>query len=74
MVSVGVSKPWISRRSWNRAVLPKFFSRVHVRVVEGLAPVSREMDPRDPALAQQLEDMLNEGKKIVCTLVGVERP
>jgi len=73
-VSVGVSRPWISRRSWNRAVLPKFFSRVHVRVAECLAPVSREMDPRDPALARQLEDALASGKRQACAVVGVERP
>jgi lysophospholipid acyltransferase (LPLAT)-like uncharacterized protein len=73
-VSVGVSRPWISRRSWNRAVLPKFFSRVHVRVAECLPPVSRELDPREPALARALEDALQSGKQQVCREVGVERP
>lgn len=73
-VSVGVSHPWVSRRSWNRAVLPKFFSRVHVRVAECLPPVSRDTDPRDPALARTLEDALQSGKQQVCREVGVERP
>ncbi|MFZ5757476.1 MAG: lysophospholipid acyltransferase family protein [Pseudomonadota bacterium] len=73
-VSVGVSRPWISRRSWNRAVLPKYFSRVHVRVAECMPAVTRELDPRDPALAEKLETALHAGKKIACEVVGVERP
>lgn len=73
-VSVGVSRPWVFHRSWNLAVLPKPFSRVHVRVAECLPPVTRELDPRDPALAKQLEDALQVGKKLVATEVGAERP
>lgn len=73
-VSVGVSRPWIFRRSWNRAVLPRPFSRVHVRVAECLPPVTRAQDPRDAALARALEDGLNDGRRIVCEVVGVPRP
>lgn len=73
-VSVGVSRPWILRRSWNRAVIPKPFSRVHIRVAECLPPLTREVDPRDPVLAQTLADALNAGKRMVCAEVGVERP
>ncbi|MFZ5724017.1 MAG: lysophospholipid acyltransferase family protein [Pseudomonadota bacterium] len=73
-VSVGVSRPWISRRSWNFAVLPKFFSRIHVRVAECMPPVTRDLDPRDPALARQLEAALHAGKQLVCGEVGVNRP
>lgn len=73
-VSVGVSRPWIFRRSWNKAVLPAFFSRVEVRVAECLPPVTRDQDPRDPALAKTLETALNDGKRRVCAAVGVERP
>lgn len=73
-VSVGVSRPLIFRRAWNQAVLPKLFSRLQVRVAEGLPPLTRDIDPRDPALAQQLEEQLNAGKKLVCSQVGVDRP
>ncbi len=72
--SVGVSRPWILRRSWNRAVIPKPFSRVHIRIAECLPPVSREQDPRSAELAAQLETALNDGKRIVCDVVGTERP
>lgn len=73
-VSVGVSNPWISERSWNKAVLPKWFSRVHVRVVPALPPVTSDMCPRDVALAEELEGKLHAGKRLVCTHVGCERP
>jgi len=73
-VSVGISRPWISRRSWNLTALPKPFSRIHMRVADCLPPVTRDMDPRDPALAKALEDALNAGKKIVCDKIGTPRP
>lgn len=73
-VSVGVSRPWISARSWNLAVLPKPFSRVHVRVAECMPPVTRELDPRAPELAAQLEAALAAGKLVACAEVGVSRP
>lgn len=73
-VSVGISNPWVMRRSWNRTALPKPFSRVHVRVAECLPPVTRDVDPRDAALADTLAAALNEGKKIVCAEVGFDRP
>lgn len=73
-VSVGVSSPWIFRRAWNRAVLPKFFSRVHVRVAEGLPAITRERDPRAPELAAALEQLLNDGRLRVNAVVGSDRP
>lgn len=66
--SVGVSRPWIFSRAWNRAVLPKPFSRVHVRIAEGLPPITREHDPRDAALATALEGLLQEGGRIAGNL------
>lgn len=73
-VSVGVSRPWVFRRSWNKAVLPGFFSRIHVRIVDCLPPVTRELDPRSPELARQLEKALDDGKRLVCAEFGVVRP
>ena len=74
VTSVGVSRPWISRRSWNRAVLPGWFSQVVVRFEDGLPPVTRELDPRDPALAAQLAAQLQDAKARICAEVGVNRP
>lgn len=74
VASVGVSNPWIFHRAWNKAVLPKPFSRVHVRIAEGMPMLTREQDPRDPDLARCLEVKLNEGKLLVCTETGCPRP
>lgn len=73
-VSVGVSSPWVFHRSWNKSVLPRFFSRVHVRVVPAMAEIGRGEDPRDPALAQRLENILHEGKQAMCLKLACARP
>lgn len=73
-VSVGVSRPWIFHRSWNKCVLPKFFSKVHVSIQPGLPVVDRETDPRDPALARRLEDILSQGREQRCLEVACARP
>lgn len=73
-VSVGVSSPWIFHRSWNKCVLPKFFSRVNITIQPALPEVCRNTDPRDPALAHRLESILNEGKQQLCLEVACVRP
>ncbi|HQV42343.1 MAG: DUF374 domain-containing protein [Moraxellaceae bacterium] len=72
--SVGVSRPWIFLRAWNKAVLPTPFSRVHVRIAEGLPVIAREQDPRSVELAAALEALLIEGRTIVTTVTGETRP
>lgn len=62
--SVSVSRPWIFSRAWNRAVLPKPFSHVHVRIAEGLPAITRDQNSRDAALASTLERLLEEGGRI----------
>lgn len=69
-VSVGVSNPWVFRRSWNKAVLPKFFSKVHVSIKPALPVVCRGTDPRCPELAGQLEKNLNEGRLLMSAQVA----
>lgn len=74
VVSVGISNPWIFNRSWNKCALPGFFSKVLVSVQEGMPVVGRDVDPRDPLLAQQLEQLLADGKKLQCQVVSRDRP
>lgn len=62
--SVSVSRPWIFSRAWNRAVLPKPFSHVHVRIAKGLPAITRDQNSRDAALASTLERLLEEGGRI----------
>lgn len=74
VASVGVSRPWVFARAWNKAVLPKPFSRVHVRIAEGLPVVTREQDPREAALAESLEALLQDGRQVVTAVTGESRP
>ena len=70
VASIGISRPWVFHRSWNKAVLPKPFSRVHVRIAEGMPVITRDQDAREVALAAQLEQLLHEGKGIAAGAVS----
>lgn len=70
VASIGISRPWVFHRSWNKAVLPKPFSRVHVRIAEGMPVVTRDQDPREVALAAMLEKMLHDGQTIAAGAVS----
>src|SRR6218665_1787952 len=48
--SVGVSRPHVFNRAWNKAVLPGFFSRVHVSIKPAFPALTKELDPRCPQL------------------------
>ena len=70
VASIGISRPWVFHRSWNKAVLPKPFSRVHVRIAEGMPVITRDQDAREVALAAQLEQMLHEGQGIAAGAIS----
>lgn len=70
VASIGISRPWVFHRSWNKAVLPKPFSRVHVRIAEGMPVITRDQDAREVALAAQLEQMLHEGQGIAADAIS----
>lgn len=70
VASIGISRPWVFHRSWNKAVLPKPFSRVHVRIAEGMPVITRDQDAREVTLAAQLEQMLHEGQGIAAGAIS----
>jgi lysophospholipid acyltransferase (LPLAT)-like uncharacterized protein len=59
-VGMAASSTKIFVRSWNKAVLPWPFSRVYVVFGAPLSAVSRETDPKDQSLAQDLERRISE--------------
>jgi len=63
--AVGVSHPFVLRRSWNQAVVPKPFSRVSIRLEIRIPAIGPETDVHDPALAAQLEESLHEGRALL---------
>lgn len=73
-ISVGASRAWVLRRSWNRALLPKPFARVHIRVVECLDPVTRDQDPRDADLAGRLASALHAQRAQAWQAMGSSVP
>lgn len=70
VASISISRPWVFHRSWNKAVLPKPFSRIHVRIAEGMPAITRDQDPREPAMAAKLEQMLHEGQGIAAAAIA----
>lgn len=51
---VAVSNPFVFEKSWNKAILPRPFSRVVVVFGSVLGPVSRDEDPKSGDLANQV--------------------
>ena len=53
-VGAAVSNPIVFHKAWNKAVLPKPFSRVHVQFGEPCPALTRDDDVKDPAFAERL--------------------
>ncbi len=68
-VGVAASNPHVFRKSWNKAILPKPFSRVVIVFPEPWKPMSREVDIRSPELAgrlaQSLSDAHHQASKLI---------
>lgn len=61
-VGVSCSKAWRFEKAWNKAFLPKPFSRIHMQWIGPIGPISRDQDPRGPELAKQLAEALHQGR------------
>lgn len=51
------------KKAWNQTFLPSLFARVTIYCGEPISPVSREIDPRNPDLALELETLLHHTKQ-----------
>ena len=49
-------------KSWNKAYLPKPFAQITIYWGGPLGPITKEMDPRDPKLAENLEGLMRGAK------------
>lgn len=54
-MGISVTDRWSFPRSWNQTYLPKFFSQVVIFFGDPMPPSARDSDPRDPAVALDLE-------------------
>ena len=58
-------------KSWNKAFLPKPFSRVHAVWMGPLPPIQKGQDPRSPELALSLEKSLEEASRQARAAIGL---
>jgi lysophospholipid acyltransferase (LPLAT)-like uncharacterized protein len=65
MFAAGVScdRKWVFEKAWNKAYIPKPFAKIIIVWVGPVGPVTRQMDPRSPELAQQLTHALHEARQ-----------
>jgi lysophospholipid acyltransferase (LPLAT)-like uncharacterized protein len=56
---VAASSSHIFKKSWNKTFLPYPFTRVYLHWGKPFDPITKDMDPRDPALAKRLKDAIN---------------
>ncbi len=59
---VHADKSWQFPKAWNKTFLPKPFSRVTIMWRKVFDPISRDLDPRDQALADKLADALRNAQ------------
>lgn len=62
-VGVAVDRAIHFPRSWNKTFLPKPFAKVVIYWLGPLPPVSRDVDPRNPDLALELEALLHRARQ-----------
>jgi len=50
-------------KAWNKTFFPKPFAKVHIEWHGPLPPTTKDQDPRDPKLAENLETLLHSAKQ-----------
>jgi len=73
-VGVACSHKWVFEKAWNKAYLPKPFARIHMQWVGPIGPVTRDMDPRSPELASQVEDALRNAQSVALKKIDAPLP
>jgi lysophospholipid acyltransferase (LPLAT)-like uncharacterized protein len=56
---VACSSSILFKKSWNKTFLPHPFARVALHWGKPFPPITKDIDPRDPMLAQRLKDAIN---------------
>lgn len=61
--TISCDRAFFLHRAWNRGYLPKPFARLTIDWQGPMPPVTRDQDPRDTALAGQLESLMLAAKR-----------
>lgn len=60
---VSVDRAIYFPKAWNKTYFPKPFAKIHIEWHGPLPPTTKDQDPRDPKLAEQLETLLHSAKQ-----------
>ena len=71
-MGVACSNPIVFNKSWNKAILPKPFSRVVVVFGDPLPPIGRDSDPRSDGLANSLSVALSDASQQAGKLIAAK--
>ena len=69
-VGVAADKPYVFEKSWNKAILPKPFSRVIMTFGQPLPAREKGALTKDPKLAEKLREMLFSARKKAAKLIA----
>lgn len=61
-------------KSWNKTYLPKPFAKISIYWIGPMSPVSKEVDPRDPDLALELEGLLHQAREKAVNFIADNSP
>jgi lysophospholipid acyltransferase (LPLAT)-like uncharacterized protein len=59
-VGVEASDPWVFKKSWNKAILPKPFTKIGITFEKAIGPITAADDPKSAALATELERRISD--------------
>jgi lysophospholipid acyltransferase (LPLAT)-like uncharacterized protein len=74
VVGVACDRAWRFEKSWNKAYLPKPFAKIQMHWLGPFPSVTKDIDPRDPTLAQQLADALRNAQSMALKKIATKGP
>ena len=73
-VGVACENPWVFEKSWNKAVLPKPFSRVSVYFTEPIPALTASDDTKSPELASSLAGKISDACQQAGKSIDLKNP
>lgn len=73
-VGVAIGNPLVFKNSWNKAALPKPFSKVCVCYGEPIQTLDKSHNPKDLKLAQDLKHRISDACQQASKLIATEKP
>jgi lysophospholipid acyltransferase (LPLAT)-like uncharacterized protein len=71
---VATDSAWKFEKAWNKTYFPKPFAKVFVEWHGPMPAISKEQDPRDPALLSGLADALHKAQALAAKKIAATHP